>query len=135
MPSTSAARAFARKLAEACARMEGFFVTAAQARARGIRYPTAAQRHRNPGNIMDLAHYRKTQKFRLQTYGTVEEGFAAAENWWMRRMREGKTLRQAIHRYAPRGHGSNDPEAYTAHVARAVGIVAEVPLREAMEGM
>lgn len=129
MANPSAARTFARQLAEACARMEGFYVTAAQARARRIMHPTGAQRHNNPGNIMDLAHYRATGQFRLQQYATVAEGFRAAEDWWMRRIREGKTLRQAIHRYAPEGHGNNDPQAYTAHVARAVGIAADVPLR------
>jgi len=119
-----------KRIVQACAEMEGFFVTEEEAKKRGIRYPTAAQRHNNPGNIMDLGFYRQTKRFRLETYPTVEAGFAAAEAWWGRRIREGKTLREAIHIYAPQGHGANDPEAYAAFVAGAVGIPPDVPLSQ-----
>jgi hypothetical protein len=39
------------KTARAIAEMEGFYLTAAQAKARGISHPTLAQRNANPGNI------------------------------------------------------------------------------------
>src|SRR5581483_3118416 len=39
------------KLSNAIAEQEGFFVTEAQAKARGIRYPTRAQISANPGNL------------------------------------------------------------------------------------
>lgn len=38
-------------IARAIAEKEGFFVTEEDARRRGIRYPTRAQRNANPGNI------------------------------------------------------------------------------------
>jgi hypothetical protein len=128
--ASTQSRAFARRIVDACARVEGFDVTEEQARIRKMRWPTAAQRHNNPGNLMDYQHYKLTRTFRLQQYATVEAGFRAAEDWWMRRIREGKTLRQALHIYAPKGHGDNDPEHYTALVAAATGIAADRRLAE-----
>lgn len=39
------------QVARAIAEKEGYFVTEAQAKARGLRFPTRAQRNANPGNI------------------------------------------------------------------------------------
>lgn len=125
---------FAKRLAQACAQVEGFFLTAEQAARLRKRFPTAAQRHNNPGNIMDLAYYRQTKKFRLQRFGTVAEGWRAAENWWKRRIREGKTLAEATAIYAPRGHGDNDPELYARLVAESLAIAPDVPLNRFIEG-
>lgn len=121
---------FARALSRACAEKEGFFVTEAQAKARKIRWPTQAQRNNNPGNLMDVQHYKKIKQFRVMKYKTLANGWQAAENWWKRRINEGYTLEAAIHRYAPRGHGDNKPENYIAFVAEKLTLNPLAPLKE-----
>ena len=126
-----------KRIAEECARVEGFFLTPEEAHTRRIRYPSAAQRNHNPGNIMDFAHWKATYnsetgrgEFRLQHYETDAIGWAAEYAWWLRRVSEGYTLRSAIHRKAPKGHGDNDPEKYTRIVAERANIDPDKKLSE-----
>lgn len=128
------ARELSRRLAQACAEQEGFFVTEAEAKARKIRWPTAAQRYNNPGNIMDYAHFKKTQEFRLQHYKSLQSGWNAAYAWWQRRFKEGYTLEKAIYRYAPKEHSGNNPEKYIVLIlSKLPQLKRDVPLKDYLD--
>lgn len=80
----------------------------------------------NPGNIMDLDYYKSTGKFRLKEYSSLEEGYAA-----LFRLLSGKgyigsnnhnTIRTIFPKYAPKGHGNNDPKIYSENVSNWTGI-------------
>jgi hypothetical protein len=128
--------------------MEGYNVTEAEAKARGISYPTTALKHANPGNIRAWAdaHGRPYP----QAHGYVDfvawaaqqfpglpreemSARATAEGWRVLRVliscyldgkyTEGKppTVRQMYAKYAPAAD-ANDPNSYAGHVAAALGI-------------
>lgn len=132
------------KLAMAMAEEEGWLVTPEQARARGIKYPTRAQRQCNPGNI------RRWRKDGVQypTAGGYVDFFAWAggnrvkavnEGWRLLRVLIGQyidgqytggkspTLAGMIAVYAPAAD-SNVPERYARNVAARAGIAVDVPL-------
>lgn len=80
----------------------------------------------NPGNIMDLDYYKKTGKFKLKEYSSLEEGYAA-----LFKLLSGKgyigsnnhnTIRTIFPKYAPKGHGNNDPKIYSENVSNWTGI-------------
>lgn len=108
-----------KALADAITRQEGFFPG------------SAAYKNNNPGNIMDLEYYKKTGgQFRLQTYATLEEGRAALEKLVDRYISAGHTLTSFFAKYAPSGHGDNNPNIYAKNVAGWLGLPLDVPLNQ-----
>ncbi len=105
-------------LADAITKQEGFFPG------------SASYKNNNPGNIMDLGYYRQTGQFRLQAYSTLEEGRAALESLIDKYISAGHTLTSFFAKYAPSGHGGNDPNIYAKNVAGWLGIPVDVPLAQ-----
>jgi len=95
-----------RDFAEAVAKQEGFYTSG-----------SAAQRNNNPGNLMDYSYYQQTGQFRLATYPTVEDGWNALEAQIQRDANRGLTLEEFTAKYAPAGHGDNNPEIYAANLS------------------
>lgn len=106
------------KLADAITRQEGFFPG------------SASYKNNNPGNIMDLAYYKQTGQFKLQSYPTLEAGRAALESLVDRYIEAGHTLTSFFAKYAPAGHGGNDPNIYAKNVAGWLGIPMDAPLKQ-----
>ena len=136
------------KIAQAIAEMEGFYLTPAQAQARGIPHPTLAQRNANPGNI------RRWRDKRGRPYPT-DRGYvdfvawasarfpgASAEEMSQRALEEGwrilrvlvgqyldgrytqgqpPTAEEMFRVYAPSTDG-NHPAAYARFVAQRLGL-------------
>jgi len=113
-------------LAQAFARQEGTISPSGQ-----IVSSTAGARRNNPGNIADLDAL-KAGKFALETYNSWADGWNALRAWLNRRAREGYTLREAVYRFAPEGHGANDPATYTANVAKWTGIDPDAKLADVL---
>lgn len=105
-------------LADAITRQEGFFPG------------SASYKNNNPGNIMDIGYYRQTGKFKLQAYPTLEAGRAALESLVDKYVSAGHTLTSFFAKYAPSGHGGNDPSVYAKNVAGWLGIPVDVPLSQ-----
>lgn len=105
-------------LADAITRQEGFFPGSVSYQAN------------NPGNIMDLAYYKQTGKFRVQTYATLEEGRAALEKLIDNYIAAGHTLTSFFAKYAPSGHGDNNVNTYVNNVASWLSIPTDVPLAQ-----
>ena len=143
------------RLAEAIAKHEGFFVTAQQARARGIKYPTMAQRNANPGNIrqwkdgcgrpypkaggyVDFVSWAMEPVHGVGSEQIMER--ALAEGWRVLkrlvlfyvngRYTKGASpsLRLMFAVYAPASDG-NDPESYARFVAECAGLPIDSPLK------
>jgi hypothetical protein len=92
---------------------------------------TASYRNNNPGNIMDYEYYKQTGgKFRLQKYNSLEEGTAALYKLIDKYIDAGHTLISFFSKYAPSGHGDNDPNAYARNVASWTGLPLDVPLKQ-----
>lgn len=91
---------------------------------------SASQRNNNPGNIMDIGYYQQTGQFKLATYPTLEAGRAALESLVDKYISAGHTLNSFFAKYAPSGHGGNNPSTYAANVASWLGIPADVPLSQ-----
>ena len=87
-------------------------------------YPT----YNNPGAIMDTAYYAATKQFRLQSYNTPEEGRAALEKLVSYYIDHGFSIESMIAKYAPSGHGGNDPATYANNVSTWTNIPLGVPL-------
>ena len=109
-------------LADAITRQEGFFPG------------SASYNNNNPGNIMDLAYYRQTGQFRLQAYPTLEAGREALESLVDKYISAGHTLTSFFAKYAPSGHGGNDPGVYARNVSGWLGIPMDVPLAQVAAG-
>ena len=105
-------------LADAITRQEGFFPG------------SASYKNNNPGNIMDLGYYLQTGKFKLQAYPTLAAGRAALESLVDKYVSAGHTLTSFFAKYAPSGHGGNDPGVYARNVAGWLGIPVDVPLSQ-----
>jgi len=142
------------QLAKAIALMEGFFVTPKQAKQRGIKYPTRAQRNANPGNI------RRWRNSKYGEYPRDEEGYVNFNAWAnenglpeSRALQEGwrvlrtvvkqyidgvyhggksPTLYEFFERYAP-SKDKNDPKAYAEKVASILKIPPDKPLKGVVE--
>ncbi len=139
------------RLARAIAKREGFFVTEARAKARGLKYPTRAQRNANPGNVREWRDRKNRPYPRAGGYvdfvawasnkipGVSPEKMsqmALAEGWrvlqkLVSQYLDGKytggkapTLRDMFAVYAPASDG-NDPEAYAQFVAKELGVAAD----------
>jgi hypothetical protein len=84
----------------------------------------------NPGNIMDLAYYKQTGQFRVQQYPTPQAGQDALESLTNSYINKGYSLNDFFAKYAPTGHGNNNPVAYAQFVAGKVGVDPNVPLNQ-----
>lgn len=82
----------------------------------------------NPGNIMDLAYYKQTGKFRVQTYPSYAAGRQALESLIGSYAAQGATIESMFRKYAPEGHGNNNPAIYADYVASAVGVPKSTPV-------
>jgi hypothetical protein len=144
------------RLAHAIAEQEGFFITEAQAKARGIRYPTRAQINANPGNIRAWKNASGTSypiaggyvdcvawaaaKFPGASHEEISRR-ALDEGWRILRVLIGQylngrytsgkppTLAQMFKVYAPSADG-NQPAAYARFVASRLGVPEDKPLNE-----
>jgi hypothetical protein len=132
-------------IAYAIARMEGFFLTEEEAAARGLRWPTKAQRLANPGNIRKWADRPQTDGYvDFMKWAKYDPVKANLEGWRVLRVLIGQyidgkytggkspTLYQFFERYAPAGDGNN-PRKYAEFVAERVGIPPDVPLKEVID--
>jgi hypothetical protein len=143
-------------LSRAIAEQEGFFLTEAQAKRRGIRYPTRAQTNANPGNVRAWKDARgrpypisggyvdfvawAAAKFPGASHEEISRR-ALDEGWRILRVlvahyldgryTGGKppTLTQMFKVYAPSADG-NQPAAYARFVASRLGVPADKPLNE-----
>lgn len=88
----------------------------------------AAPANNNPGNLIDLPYYQQTGQYRPATYATPAAGDAAALSLIQSYINSGLTLDQFFAKWAPAGHGANDPAAYAAFVAGQTGLPEDVPL-------
>lgn len=128
----SATTKLARVIARAIARQEGWLV------------PTSVQyKNRNPGNMMDIDHFKKTGQFRLNTFVSWEAGWEALATLIQRRLLDKKlTLLEFIggqrdakgnvipggySGFAPAGHGANNPAAYAGNLSKWLGLPVNVP--------
>lgn len=84
----------------------------------------------NPGAIMDVEYYKQTKQFRLQQYGSMEEGWQALKQLVGKYVDRGETLTSFFTKYAPSGHGANNPSNYASNVATWLGIPTNVELRQ-----
>lgn len=130
-------------IAESIAHHEGYYVTQAEAQKRGTRWPTRAQRNRNPGNLRRWDP--KRDKYddvdpakRYVIFDTEEAGWSALRKLCEQylggkyhkahkdpRLKTDKpSLWQWFRVYAP-AEDANNPESYAAGVAadlRAAGV-------------
>lgn len=115
------------KLAEAIARMEGFYLNG-----------TVPNRLNNPGDLVFVGqHGAKPHPItgkdgKVRTYcefATTEDGWAALHRQIQLDAGRGLTLLQFIHKYAP-ASDANDPKGYAAFVARFVGAPLDTPLSQ-----
>jgi hypothetical protein len=134
----------------AMADVEGFDVTAEQAKARGIAFPTRPQRLLNPGDVRhwmhDGVHYPEQNGYvdflawALDVAKSTQPQIdGLAEGWRVVRTLASQyiaghyttakqpNLIQMFAAYAPAADGNN-PGSYTRVVATKVGISADVPL-------
>lgn len=134
-------------LSEAMARVEGWYLTEAQCKARGWAFPTRPQVNCNPGNLRRWAfadgkpYPRKSGYVDLLAWAGGDRKKAIAEGWRIFRKQisnylDGKlhggkspTLYQMLEKYAPAGDG-NHPKLYAEGVAREVGIPPDKPLKD-----
>lgn len=134
----------ADRIADAIEHEEGFCVTKAEARARGIRFPTLAQEQANPGNVrrwsdlhpvrrgyLDFALWAKQQG--KPPEAALPEGrrvLRALVAQYLRGKYTGSkvpTLYQMFAVYAP-SKDKNNPKAYAEHVSARIGVPPDVQL-------
>lgn len=84
----------------------------------------------NPGALMDLPYYRATGEFRLARYSTIEDGMQAMKNTIASYFKQGYSLEGMFAKWAPSGHGANDPVTYAGNVSNWTGIPKNVPLNQ-----
>lgn len=110
-------------IAQAIARHEGYFVSREQARQRGIRWPTLAQRNNNPGNLRRWNNLPNSSGY--VQFPSAEAGWAAlytlCNQYLDGRYHNGKppSLREWFRTYAP-ASDKNDPDSYARFVASAL---------------
>jgi len=147
------------KIAKAIAEKEGFFVSEAQARARGANWPTRAQRNANPGNIrawkdatgspyptnggyVDFVAFAREKHPNAD--GEELRRLALEEGWRVLGVLVGRYLSGKYHGgrspsllemfsvYSP-ASDNNDPIRYARFVAEKVGVPADKPLCEVVQ--
>jgi len=99
------------------------------------RQENAPPSYNNPGAIMDVTYYKETGgKFRLQQYPTLAEGVSALHRLVQVYVTRGETLESFFAKYAPSGHGGNNPQVYAGNVAQWLGIPTNVKLSTLVDG-
>lgn len=88
----------------------------------------------NPGNIMDLNYYKSTGKFALQQYDSPSSGYNALTTLIQHYIDQGLDLNSFFAKYAPSGHGKNDPSGYANFVSQQTGIPLGVRLSDYING-
>lgn len=140
------------KIAEAIAHYEGFYLEEEKAKQRGVRWPTLAQRHCNPGNIRrwqrDGVPYPQENGYVDFLRWAKEQPQFPPEKWKEEALKEGwRVLRLLVSRYvAGHFHGGkspslldffrvyapsadrNHPQKYAEFVSEFSGIPVDVPL-------
>lgn len=100
-----------------------------------VRQENVNPQYNNPGAIMDVDYYRSTGgQFRLQQYPTLEAGVNALKSLVGKYIDRGETLESFFQKYAPSGHGGNNPTVYAGNVATWLGIPTNVRLRDLVSG-
>lgn len=119
-------------IAQAIATMEGYYVTAAQARERGIRHPTLAQRNRNPGNLRSWGGNPIVDGY--AQFPTDAEGWRALRRQIELNIGRGLNLYEffagkpgVYAGYSPAADG-NRPREYAEFVARRAGLNPNLPI-------
>jgi hypothetical protein len=140
---------FVDAMAEAIKRVEGYYVTALEAEARKIPWPTVAQRLKNPGNVRDWKGYVGGKLVRYPRKKILDGFYVDFSDPLFENMpNEGdRVLRVLIQQYidgkytkgrspsllgmfatyAPSGDG-NKPVEYAKQVAKKIGISVDCPL-------
>lgn len=95
-----------------------------------IRVENAKPELNNPGNIMDLAYYKATGQFKLQQYETLLDGWNALKRLVGRYIERGYDLEQFFAKYAPSGHGTNNPQIYARTVSTWTGLPLLIPIKD-----
>ncbi|MHA2642887.1 MAG: hypothetical protein V2G41_09595 [bacterium JZ-2024 1] len=118
-------------IAQAIAEFEGFFVSKSEARRKGIRYPTRAQRNANPGNVRAwhsadgkpypvsggyVDFYAWARAKNLEDKDAIREGWRVLKKLIENYINRGYSLREFFERYAP-AVDNNDPQKYAEYVA------------------
>lgn len=145
-------------ISKSIAHHEGYYVTAQEAQKRGMRWPTRAQRNRNPGNLRGTWNPKGQRdgpdpKTSYMIFDTEEAGWAALKKLCNQYL-SGKynknhpnpklksdrpSLRQWFAVYAP-AEDANNPESYAAGVAKALtaagvkDVSVDRPVVEYIEG-
>lgn len=148
MSYTKVNRDFIDRLAVAISHYEGYWITPQQASERKIKYPTIAQRNRNPGNIRTWTRDGKVypttdgfvdflawarSRFPNESDSVIME-LAAAEGWRVlrtlleKRFSSPITLEAFCVSYAPFSDGNN-PSLYARFLARRLGVRHDQPLK------
>lgn len=98
------------------------------------RFENVAPKYNNPGALMDLDYYKQTGQFRLMTYPSYEAGYQALRAQILRDANRGYNFYEWIARYAPAGHGGNDPQHYANTIAGWLGVNPNVRVIDAIQG-
>ena len=94
-------------------------------------------RNNNPGNIIDSPFARSQPGYQgsdgtFARFANPDQGRAAAENLLSggtyHNLGQTRGLQGIFERYAPAGHGDNNPTAYAARVARQLGVDPRAPI-------
>ena len=123
-------------LAQAIARYEGFYVTAAEAALKKIHFPTLSQRHNNPGDLMyagQLGAIRGEQHGQgwYAKFPTMAAGWAALGRQIQLDASRGLTMSAFMNKYAP-AEDSNDPKSYCAFVCGKLNVTPDTNLTDAL---
>lgn len=107
-------------LASAIQQMEGF-------------YPgSLAYENNNPGNLMFVGQQGAVlapDGF-FAKFPTYEDGLGALYRQLDIYAGKGYTIQQMMEKYAPKGHGANDPNAYAQFIAQTIGVSPDTKLVE-----
>ncbi|MEW6741102.1 MAG: hypothetical protein AB1325_14530 [Nitrospirota bacterium] len=83
-------------------------------------------RNNNPGNLRFTTDAAAREagaigrdKDGFAIFPDYETGRQALENWWQKRAEQGKTIKEALEKYAPKNE--NDLESYLTGVEKAIG--------------
>ena len=115
-----------RAFSEAIGVMEGYNVTEAQAKARGIHFPTLPQLLNNPGDLIFVGQHQavpyavKGADGRTRVYckfPDIETGFADCDFQVSLFAGRNLTVQQTINKWAPTDDGNN-PNSYTAGLCK-----------------
>jgi len=83
-------------------------------------------KNNNPGNVMDIDYAKQTGgKFRIRMFKSMQDGWKYLANLLKGKNYLGNlknTFFDIFSKYAPKGHGGNDPDRYAKFVASKLGL-------------